>query len=169
MDQVRREIKRMIESMMVVPAMFATVESVDRDKLLIDVKPLDDSPTIFDVRLGISIPGQPKAGLVMIPKVGSQVIIGQMMTDQWYLLQASDIEELMLNGNSLGGLVDWPSAKQQLDKLSARVDLLYNAIKTGVPIPQDGGVGYQNTMKMILEAEQKEDFSELENEVVKHG
>ena len=56
------------------------------------------------------------------------------------------------------------TTQQQLDVLQAKVDLIINAIENGVPIPQDGGVGYQNTMKTILSAKQDADFSGIKSE-----
>ena len=54
--------------------------------------------------------------------------------------------------------------QQQLDILQSKVDLIINAIENGVPIPQDGGLGYQNSMKIILSTKQDADFSGIKSE-----
>ncbi len=54
--------------------------------------------------------------------------------------------------------------KEQLDKLQAKVDLIINAIENGVPVPQDGGAGYQSSMKAILSSRQDADFSGIKSE-----
>jgi len=63
--------------------------------------------------------------------------------------------EPMLLGNT---------TQEQLDILQAKVDLIINAIENGVAIPQDGGEGYQNTMKVILSSKQDADFSGIKSE-----
>lgn len=54
----------------------------------------------------------------------------------------------------------------ELNKLSSNVDLIINAIQNGVPIPQDGGTGYQISMSAILAAAQVPDFSQINSETV---
>jgi hypothetical protein len=73
------------------------------------------------------------------------------------------------NGGELGGLTKTKELKTQLDKLTARVDGIINAITNGAPAPQDGGVVYQQTMVAILDTlTAVEDFSNLENEKITH-
>lgn len=71
------------------------------------------------------------------------------------------------NGGELGGITKAQELKTQLDKLSARVDGIINAIENGVPAPTDGGLAYQTTMKVILATLiDVEDFSNIENEKI---
>lgn len=59
--------------------------------------------------------------------------------------------------------------KKQLTIMSARIDALFNAIKTGVPAPMDGGAAYKASMTGILAtASQKEDFSNMIDDKIKH-
>ena len=52
--------------------------------------------------------------------------------------------------------------KTQLNKLSARVDGIINAIKNGVCLKQDGGESLQKTIVTALPtSEDKEDFNTL--------
>ena len=54
--------------------------------------------------------------------------------------------------------------KTQLNTLQGKVDLIISAIKNGVPIAGDGGVGYQTSMKSILSGAQDADFSGINSE-----
>lgn len=59
--------------------------------------------------------------------------------------------------------------KKQLTIMSARIDALFNAIKSGVPAPMDGGAAYKTSMTGILAAaSQKEDFSNIIDDKIKH-
>lgn len=59
--------------------------------------------------------------------------------------------------------------KKQLTIMSARIDALFNAIKSGVPAPMDGGAAYKASMTGILAAaSQKEDFSNMIDDKIKH-
>jgi len=73
-------------------------------------------------------------------------------------------------GDQFGGLVKIEELVKNLDKLTARVDGIIDAIKNGVPIPTDGGAGLQTTIKAALALlVDKEDFTTIENENIKHG
>lgn len=59
--------------------------------------------------------------------------------------------------------------KKQLTTMSGRIDALFNAIKSGVPAPMDGGAAYKASMTGILSAaSQKEDFSNMIDDKIKH-
>lgn len=59
--------------------------------------------------------------------------------------------------------------KKQLTTMSGRIDALFNAIKSGVPAPMDGGAAYKTSMTAILSAaSQKEDFSNIIDDKIKH-
>ena len=58
--------------------------------------------------------------------------------------------------------------KQELTKMSARIDAIINAIKSGVPSPMDGGAAYKASMIPIASAPPKEDFSQMIDDKIKH-
>lgn len=81
-------------------------------------------------------------------------------------LSADSIE---FNDGELGGLVKVQELSDNLAKVTARIDGIIDAINNGVPIAQDGGVGLQTTIKTALALlVDKEDFSAIENDTVKH-
>lgn len=57
--------------------------------------------------------------------------------------------------------------QKQLNMCKARIDQIINAIKTGVPVPQDGGAGYQKSMSAMLTAP-TEDYSGIIDNKIKH-
>ncbi|GHT44450.1 hypothetical protein AGMMS49965_20100 [Bacteroidia bacterium] len=78
-------------------------------------------------------------------------------------------EDTIFNEGKNKGMVIAPELKAQLEKMTARIDGIINAIKNAVPVPQDGGAGLQSTIKAGLAAiTDIEDFSEIENEHITH-
>lgn len=95
---------------------------------------------------------------------------------------AEDNLKLDVNGTTLemdGSVSTWNGGsettanatdlKKQLTIMSQRIDALFNAIKSGVPAPMDGGAAYKASMTGILAAaSQKEDFSNMIDDKIKH-
>ena len=60
--------------------------------------------------------------------------------------------------------------KKQLAVLTARVDGIINALKSAPTAAQDGGASFKAGIVGVLSAlTQKEDFSDIESDKVKHG
>jgi len=161
------------------------VLAVDRMARTCDVK-RENKTELFSVRLNAFLEAGDQV-ITLYPKVGSKVLCVLIDNDRTdaYILSATDIEEVsgmigqtkvkwtaagfVFNDGLLGGMVKPVALKAQLDKLTARVDGIINAIKLGVPVAQDGGVALQQTIVTALNGiATKEDFSSIENEKVKH-
>jgi phage gp45-like len=77
---------------------------------------------------------------------------------------------LELSGTDAGGVVKAAELKSQLNKLSARVDGIIDALKNSQTAAQDGGATYKAQIAVKLSSlAGKEDFSNLESEKVLHG
>jgi len=76
---------------------------------------------------------------------------------------------LELFGTDAGGIVKAAELKTQLDKLSARVDGIINALNSSPVTPTDGGASFKAGIVAALAALVKENFSNLESEKVLHG
>lgn len=75
-----------------------------------------------------------------------------------------------LNGTDFGGLIKIEELKKELAKMTARIDGIINAVKTAAVAPQDGGATFKANMIISLETlVNKENFSTIENQKVKHG
>jgi phage gp45-like len=84
------------------------------------------------------------------------------------LLRETGTVELF--GTDAGGVVKAAELKTQLDKLSARVDGIIDALNNAIPGAMDGGVALHTTIKTGLASiVDKEDFSDIESEKVLHG
>ena len=143
------------------------VTKVDTELMTCNVQPIDESAPILKVRL---IAGATETPLVCVPKVDSMVVVTFLNEANAYVAMFSEIETVAIRGDQYGGLIKIEEMKKQLDVVTSRIDTLYDAIKDGVPVAQDGGIGYQKTMVAILATQtQTENFDNIENELVKHG
>lgn len=83
-------------------------------------------------------------------------------------IKTADIIEL--DGSDNGGLCKTPELVTQLGYLTARVDTIINALKNSPTAAQDGGATYKAGITTILNGiANKEDFSNVESNKVKHG
>lgn len=111
-----------------------------------------------------------KQGIIITPAQGSAVIVSRISgSDELYVSMFSDIENIVMDGGENGGITITPELVSQLAKLTARVDGIIAAIKGGVPGSSDGGVALQKTIVAKLDTlTNKEDFSNIENDKIKH-
>jgi len=132
-----------------------------------ELAPLNGDASLFDVKL---LAGTSATPLLITPVVGSTVIATFLSKDTAFVSLYSEIESVQIMGDQFGGLIKIEELIKNLDKLTARVDGIIDAIKNGVPIPTDGGAGLQTTIKVALALlVDKEDFTTMENENIKHG
>lgn len=77
---------------------------------------------------------------------------------------------ISLNGDSYGGLCKTQELKSQLDKATARIDGIIDALKNSATGSQDGGATYKTNITLALaQLVDKEDYSNIESDSVKHG
>ena len=132
-----------------------------------ELAPLNGDASLFDVKL---LAGTSATPLLITPVVGSTVIATFLSKDTAFVSLYSEIESVQIMGDQFGGLIKIEELIKNLDKLTARVDGIIDAINNGVPIPTDGGVGLQTTIKVALALLiDKENFTTMENENIKHG
>ena len=142
------------------------VVSIDSDNLA-ELEPLNGDPNLLGVRLTA---GASETPFLINPVIGSAVIATFLSRNTAFISLYSEIESVEIRGGDLGGLVKVEELKSELAKLTARVDGIISAINNGVPVPTDGGTALQTTIKAALALiVNKEDFTNIENENVKHG
>lgn len=79
-------------------------------------------------------------------------------------------DTLELDGNNNGGLIIAPELAKQLGFLTQRVDTIINALQNAPTAAQDGGAAYKAGISAVLATiANKEDFSGIESDKVKHG
>jgi hypothetical protein len=84
--------------------------------------------------------------------------------DKWLL----SCDNVIINDGTNGGLVNWPAAKEQLDKTNEVVQALVDALKNWVVVPNDGGAALQAYATAQLAGKAIGDFDDLEDTKVKH-
>jgi hypothetical protein len=118
-------------------------------------------------------------GFVLYPKDNSVVMVGRMKKDDsdLYVALFGEIESIeidatatiVFNQGENGGLTITPELKKQLEKLTARVDGIIDAIKNGkVATDQSGAALLTSFIAGVTSIVDKEDFSAIENEKIKH-
>jgi len=86
----------------------------------------------------------------------------------WIITRENGTVELY--GTDAGGIVKAKELKDQLDKLSTRVDGIIDALKNSATAAQDGGATYKAQITIALNLlTNKENFSDLESKKVLHG
>ncbi|BAQ92553.1 baseplate assembly protein [uncultured Mediterranean phage uvMED] len=160
-------IKQLAETGEEVYSDICTVKELDLDNFTAKLSPINGKADILNVSLCAVSSSAP---FLVIPKQGSTVIATYASKNTAFISLCSEVESVQIRGEEFGGLVKAGELKAQLDKLSARVDGIIDAINNGVPAVGDGGVALQTSIKILLSTiVNKESFSDLENPNVKHG
>ena len=164
----------------------AVVRSVDTEALTCEVSPADEDSITITARL-TSVIDDIDDYLVVFPTVGSTVLVQAIKDDpdDLFVTKVRAVSEYRFkigemvfkstseghefNGGELGGMTITPELKTQLDVMTARIDTIIDAITNAAVAPTDGGATFKANMIATLEANpDKEDFSHIENDKVKH-
>jgi len=147
----------------------------------------DDLPDLLDVRLN-SVNKEFESSFTIIPKLKSEVLVAIIEGNQaeTYVVATSEIDaveiwfdadkkkglKLTADGSVFdegtnSGIVIAPDLKTQLDKMTARIDGIMDAI-INAGTTTYGGILSSTTIAALQLIVDKEDFSNIENERVKH-
>lgn len=143
------------------------VVSVDKDLNTCDVEPLDGDAELLDVKLTAT--EENKTGFLVYPEIDSSVIVTFIDKDTAFVSMCTEVEEVVINGGSNGGLIKINTLISELNKNN----LILNAIKSVVstPIPETGN-GSPSSLGTALNSAllslQIGDFSGMENDKIKH-
>lgn len=151
----------------------AKVVSVDANKglctVLVEILELE----FDDIRLTAFETDTPEKALLVLPKVGSYVLIGRIEgSDYWYLAQTTEVDEIRLGGKRYSE-VKGETLQSELIKDNTILNVIYTAFKDGsAPTTADGGI-YANALltalKAALAALPIGEYSQILNDKVKHG
>jgi hypothetical protein len=109
-------------------------------------------------------------GILLVPVIDSIVLVSWLSKNKPFVVMYSELESVSLRGSDFGGLVKINELKEQLDIVTDRLDTIYDALKTGTTVPQDGGAAYKASISIKLDTQtQKENYSNIENTNVTHG
>lgn len=113
--------------------------------------------------------GDKSKGLVQIPKENSMVMVVIRGKSQGFVVMVEEVEEVIIRGGENGGLIKINELVENLDKMTKRIDGIIEAIKNSTPVAQDGGVSMKASIVASLNTlTEKEDFSKIENEKIRH-
>ena len=134
------------------------VTETDRDALTCSIK-LDEDLILDACRLNAVQCQERGDCFAVIPKVGSLVsAVATADLRDVLVVSCSEIDEVIIKAPKITA----NDYKTQLDKMTARIDGIIDAIKNGIPSPQDGGSALQQTIVAALnQLTDKEDFNTL--------
>ncbi|PHN00635.1 hypothetical protein [Flavilitoribacter nigricans] len=150
----------------------------------IDVTPINDDADILDVKIRVVI-DENEAGVMILPPIGSIVLVGLISDTDAYLLSCSEVERMVVNtgkfrfevdseGNAIfdqgenEGLVKLPDLRTEIDKLNSFLNTIKQTFSSWTPVPNDGGSALKAAMSSALSSEQLADLSEVGNDKIKH-
>lgn len=174
---IREAIQKSVEGMIKPTIHVGVVKSVNETDMTCVVD-LTTAPDADDVRIRAAI-DQVATGLLIIPKVGSTVLIARIegKIESPVLISYTDIQKinivtediLQLNGDSLGGLVRSDRVKQDIDSIKQELNDLKILFNSWVPVPQDGGAALKASLASWAQPLQMQQATYYESEKVKHG
>lgn len=127
-----------------------------------------------------------KFGFVVVPKVNTEVLFGFIgdSINQSFVIKVNEVERILvkteqmsleilgdkikLNGDNLGGIVKADELKNQVDKNTAILQALQNAISTWTPVPNDGGAAWKAAASSLVNM-QRANLNNIKNNKVLHG
>lgn len=162
----------------------ATVQSVDEDAMTCDVTTVTGT-AIGDVP-GVQLMAEVDDGFLLIPAVGSNVLVTITKRGIAYVSMFSEVAKLsitagssvlaikdqlvQLNDGSYGGLVQIKQLVTKLNNLEADLNKIKTAFTSWVTVPNDGGAALKTVSaswagSQITPTQQ----SDLENSSITHG
>jgi len=108
-------------------------------------------------------------GLVVIPSVGSNVLVMYSKTVNPCIIQHSFIDKILLNGDENGGLVLANELKTQLDKTNEVVNAIVTALTTWTPVPNDGGLALKTFATTQLTGKTVGNYNNIQSETIFQG
>lgn len=114
------------------------VISVDLPTNTCYCEPINGDSEIQNVKLTTNTTGA-GVGFLLIPKINSLVIITFLDNSSAYVSMVAEVDEVNINGKTLGGLVKVIDLTTKLNNLENKVNALITAISGWTPVPNDGG------------------------------
>lgn len=108
-------------------------------------------------------------GLVVIPSVGSTVLVMYSKTVNPCIIQHSFIDKILLNGDDNGGLVLANELKTQLDKTNEVVNAIVTALTTWTPVPNDGGLALKTFATAQLTGKTVGNYNNIQSDTIFQG
>lgn len=141
------------------------VKSVDEANFTCECEPIDGSADFF----GVLLNADKKKGFVLVPKVGSFVVVTQMSETTSCVVMVSEVSQVYIAGDENGGLVKVQDLTSKLNALENKVNSLIIACASQVVTLAPSGVfalaPFFTSVTPLIPTQQ----IEIENTKVKHG
>lgn len=146
--------------------LLCNVESVDIQKRIALVTTISGSTSFeFEVNLQTSV----SDGLIIVPKVDSDVVVLFSKNTNPLIIQYSDIDEYILNGFDFGGMVKVIELTEKINNLENKLNDLITACSNQIVTLAPSGTfplaPYFTSVTPLIQTQQ----SEIENTIIKHG
>ena len=175
-DKFRKRLIEMINDEIPVIITSGEVVSVNEDDLTAIVKELRTGLD-FLVKLNA---GKTEKKVIVIPKVGSFVLVGIIYNSKQsrFIVSVSEVDKVIIdaetsvvfNGGENGGLCITPTLKTELDKNNAILTAILNVLN-GAPVMEPGTAPsnmLQTALKTAVTGKQVGDITHIEKSSVKH-
>lgn len=139
------------------------VDKVDKENKTMDVMGVVDNLEYYDVQLGLG-------ALCIFPKPGTTCLVGIIEGQETdaFLISAEEVDEIVLNGGTLGGLVKVGELTERLNLIEKDINSLKQALSGWTPAPNDGGSALKTALSSYLSGSLEEtQVEDIENERVK--
>lgn len=175
---IKEVIDRILKERLVIQTEVAQVVSVDETNMTCEVS-ITGKPNLTDVRLKSVIDSVDK-GILVKPTIESYVLVSLINNKKGNAFVSGFTEvdsirlitdSIELSGDSFGGLIKIEELKKELNKNNQILISLLSVIN-GAPIPTapvTSPSSLQLAFKGVLVGKQIADFSNIENNKVKHG
>ena len=175
-EKVRFALKRALESMNPKFSKACIVRSVSANPttglMTCDCESIQDKTVLEDVRLVADFKNTATTtGFVLVPKVGSIVLVSFLADSECYVSMVSDVDTIFLNGNNYEGIVKAFDLTIKLNALENNLNNILMALKgITVSIGSGGGaVPFAPFFSAINNISPITNKADIENATVKHG
>ncbi|CAB4126674.1 hypothetical protein UFOVP87_5 [uncultured Caudovirales phage] len=146
-EKVRFALRRALESINPKFNKACKVKSVSADTITglmtCDVVIIEDNTVLEDVRLSADFnENTTSAGLILVPKVDSIVLVSFLGDSEAYLSMVSEIDCMYLNGNTFGGMIKIDDLTSSINTMINNINIQLTAISAGIAT---GGGSYTPT------------------------
>lgn len=145
------------------------VISVDLPTNTCYCEPINGDSEIQNVKLTTNTTGA-GVGFLLIPKINSLVIITFLDNSSAYVSMVAEVDEVNVNGKTLGGLVKVIDLTTKLNNLENKVNALITGISGWTPVPNDGGAALKVALTTWFSSSLTPTVrADIENILIKQG
>jgi hypothetical protein len=158
---------------------WVTVKEINWEEKTMTAIGLLNGLEYHDVLLGLG-------SVDMRPKIGTSALVGAIHNGAaCFMISCEEVDEieltdgtgfkvslnnglLLINGDSLGGIVNAKELKTQCDKNTLILEKIQTVFNSWVTVPNDGGASLKALVTQFT-ALNRSDLSNIENTKIKHG